>query len=235
MLTNNEIGTVNPLHELKVPKERFNAVVFSDITQALGKMPVDVHEMGIDMAAFSAHKIYGPKGVGALFKRTGEPKIELEPLIHGGGQEQGLRGGTLNVPGIVGFGETCRILKEEFEDEVRRIRGMRDWLEQRLRQEITGIRINGKKNKRICNTSSVTIKDVDARVLIRDIYTVAISTRAACSTSHDGPSHVLKAIGLSDEQAYSTVRFSLGRFTTKEEVDEAVDRLIASVKKLRAN
>ncbi len=232
-VANAETGTILPVGELARVARECGALFFSDLAQAVGRIPVDVHELGIDLAAFSAHKMHGPKGVGALFIRGGEPMIELEPLIVGGGQERGMRGGTLNVPGIVGFGEACRIARLEWANEAERVGRLRDRLESELLAKLPGIQINGDRDCRLPNTSNMTCAGVDARSLIRDMHDIAVSTRSACSSGQSGPSHVLKAMGLSDEQAYASIRFSLGRFTTDDEVEYACGRLIASVIKLR--
>jgi cysteine desulfurase len=231
---NNENGTINPIREAAKIAHDAGALFFTDATQALGKIPVDVRADGVDMAAFSAHKIYGPKGVGALFIRGGEPNIELEPLIVGGGQERGLRSGTLNVPGIVGFGEACRIAQMEMAEEAERVRRLRDRLESALLAQLPNLRINGDLNNRLPNTSNITFSGVDARTLIRHMNFVAVSTRSACSSGSPGPSHVLKATGLSDDEAYASIRFSLGRFNTKEEIDRATALVVSSVRKLRS-
>ena len=222
MVGNNEIGSIHPLTESASIAHASGVSVFSDITQAVGKIPVDVYAEGIDLAAFSAHKIYGPKGIGALFMR-------------GGGQERGLRSGALNVPGIVGFGEACRIAMEEMNEEAQRVGGLRDKLEQVLFGELADIWINGDKQSRLPNTTNIGFRDVDARTLIRDMHDIAVSTRSACSSGATGPSHVLKAIGLTDDEAYSCIRFSLGRFTTEEEIDYTIEKVMASVRKLRKN
>jgi cysteine desulfurase len=233
MAANNEIGTIHPVREISRIAHAAGALLLCDITQAVGKMPVDVRADGIDIAAFSAHKMYGPKGVGALFVRGGEPRINLEPLIVGGGQERGLRGGTVNVAGIVGFGEACNIANEEWKDEAERVGRLRDRLEQAFLAELPDIWINGDRENRIPNTSNIGFRGVDARTLIRDIHDIAVSTRSACSSGASGPSHVLKAIGLTDDEAYSCIRFSLGRFTPEDEIDYTIEKVIASVQKLR--
>lgn len=233
MLANNEIGTIHDLRQYADAAHAVGALFFSDITQAVSKIPVDVRALGIDLAAFSAHKLYGPKGVGALFIRGGEPEIKLEPLIVGGGHERGLRAGTLNVPGVVGFGEACRIAKLEMAEDNARIVKLRDKLESTLLAELPDIWINGDRENRLSNTSNIGFRGVDARTLIRDMHDIAVSTKSACSSGKPGPSHVLKAIGLTDDEAYSCIRFSLGRFTTEEEIDYAIGKVIASVKKLR--
>ncbi len=209
MAANNEIGTIHPIAEVAKIVHDAGAIFLCDLTQAVGKMPVNVHETGIDIGVFSAHKMYGPKGIGALFIREGEPKIEIEPLVVGGGQERGLRGGTLNVPGIVGLGEACRIVQLEWKSESERVERLRNRLEQTIMAELTDVWINGDREYRIPNTSNIGFAGVDARALIRTMHNIAVSTRAACSSGHSGPSHVLKAIGLTDNQAYSCARFSL--------------------------
>jgi cysteine desulfurase len=220
MIGNNEIGTVHPLREVASIAHTRNACVFSDITQAVGKIPIDVYAEGIDMAVFSAHKIYGPKGIGALF-------------IRGGEWERAPSSGTINVPGIVGFGEACRLAKQELQCEAERIEKMRDKLEQTLMSEIPEVWVNGDKQDRLPNTSNIGFRGVDARTLIRDMNDIAVSTRSACTSGSAGPSHVLKAIGLTDDEANSCIRFSLGRFTTEADIDYVLDRVIASVNKLR--
>ena len=233
MAANNEIGTIHPIDEIARIVHNAGSIFLCDITQAVGKMPMNVYAYGIDIAAFSAHKIYGPKGTGALFIRGGATKIELEPLIVGGGQERGLRGGTLNTPGIVGFGEACRIAQQEWKLEAERVKRLRNRLEKTLIAELPDMWINGDRENRIPNTSNIGFAGVDARTLIRNMDDIAVSTRAACSSGHSGPSHVLKAIGLTDDEAYDCIRFSLGRFTTEDEVDYAINKIIASIHKLR--
>jgi cysteine desulfurase len=235
MFANNEIGTIHPVRRVADAAHAAGAVFFSDAAQAAGKVPIDVHEMGIDLAAFSAHKLYGPKGVGALFIRSGEPQLILEPLIVGGPQERKLRAGTVNVPGIVGFGEACRIAMHEMAEDNARILKLRDKLEIALVAELPEIWINGDMENRLPNTSSIGFRGVDARALIRDMYDIAVSTKSACSTGDSSPSHVLKAIGLTDEEANSCIRFSLGRFTTEQEIDYAIGKVVGSIRKLRWN
>jgi cysteine desulfurase len=235
MLANNEMGVINPVRDVVAIAHEAGALFFTDMTQAVGKIPVDVRADSVDLAAFSAHKMYGPKGVGALFIREREPAIELEPLIAGGGQERGLRSGTLNVAGIVGFGEACRIAHMELHEGATRICRLRDQLEQSLLTALPDIWINGDRVNRLPNTSNIMFAGVDARTLIRDMYSIAVATRSACSSGATAPSHVLKALGLSDEQAYASIRFSLGRFTTAEEIDTTIERVISSVRKLRSH
>ncbi len=234
MAANNEIGTINPVGELATIAHAAGGLFFTDATQAIGKIPVDVREIDADVLAFSAHKVYGPKGVGALFVCSREPKIELEPLIVGGGHERRLRAGTVNVPGIVGFGEACRLAKLELREEAERIRTLRDSFVAQLANSIPSLEANvtGAGEKRLPGTAALIFPGVDARALLRDAWRVAASTKSACSSGDSQPSHVLKAIGLTDDDTYSAVRFSLGRFTTKSELAEAIDCIVASVRGL---
>ena len=233
MYANNEIGTLHPIRPIADLAHRFGALLCVDATQAVGKIPVDVQQDGIDLMAFSAHKIYGQKGVGALYIRGGATSITLAPLIVGGGQEYGLRSGTLNVPGIVGFGEACRLAKEEMAEESGRVSRLRDLLERSLLASLDDVTVNGDQTHRLPNTTNIMFRGVDARTLIRDMHCIAVSTKSACSSHTSGPSHVLKAIGLTDDEAYSSIRFSLGRFTTEEDINFTIERVVASVKKLR--
>jgi len=230
---NNEVGTISPIREIAHIAHTAGAWLLCDLTQVVGKMPVDVRTDGIDLAAFSAHKIYGNKGVGALFVRGAKSGFNVQPLICGGGQERGLRGGTLNVPGIVGLGEACRIAAAEMQEESSRIRNLRDKLERAILSQVPDTWVNGDMANRIGNTTNIGFRGVEAKTLIRDIHEIAVSSRAACSSGSNGPSHVLKAIGLTDDEAYSCIRFSLGRFTTEEEIDYTIGKVIASVHKLR--
>lgn len=233
MWANNETGTVYPVREAADIAHRAGALFFTDATQAVGKIPVDVRESGVDLMAFSAHKLYGPKGVGALFVRGGPSAITLQPLLSGGGQEQGLRGGTLNVAGIVGFGEACRIAKTEMNEEASRVSRLRHLLEEHLRS-LPNVIVNGDRQHRLPNTSSLRFLGVEAPNLIREMGSVAVSTGSACASQTGSPSHVLKAIGLCDACDRASVRFSLGRFTTEQEIATTIRRVTAAVQRLRA-
>ncbi len=233
MAANNEIGTLHPIREMAAMAHEVGASFLCDTTQAFGKRTIDVEGDDIDFASVSAHKIYGPKGAGALVARHVPGRLELQPLIIGGDQERGMRGGTVNVPGIVGLGEACRIGNELLEEETQRIEYFRDRLEHGILSQVPHTWVNGDRAKRLCNTTNIGFKGVDARTLIRDMHDIAVSTRSACSSGNSGPSHVLKAIGLSDEDAYSCIRFSLGRFTIQEEIDYAIGKVVSSVHKLR--
>jgi cysteine desulfurase len=233
MAANNETGTLHPLREIADAVHAAEGIFLCDTTQAVGKLPLDLRAAGVDFATVSAHKVYGPKGTGALVACSSARGAPIEPLILGGGQERGMRGGTLNVPGIVGLGEACRLVEECLDEDVRRMQTLRDRLEDGILSRVEDTWINGDPINRLCNTSNLGFRGVDARVLIRDMHDVAVSTRSACSSGHSGPSHVLKAMGLSDEDAYSCLRFSLGRFTTEDEIDYAIGKVVASVRKLR--
>lgn len=232
MAANNETGVLFPIRACAAIAHAHGAIFFTDAAQALGKIPLDAAADGFDLAAFSAHKLGGPKGVGALYIKGGPGAIPLEPLFPGGGQEGGLRGGTLNVPGIVGFGEACRLAGLEMTQETSRLRSLRDHLEQSLLSRFTQIRINGSGSERLANTSNLCFPGIDARALIRDMHDVAVSTRSACSSGSSEPSHVLKAMGLSDEDAFASIRFSLGKSNTKEEIDLVIEKVSMSYAKL---
>jgi cysteine desulfurase len=233
MRANNETGVLQPTREVAAIARGAGASFFCDATQAVGRIPVDFGTEGVDLAAFSAHKMHGPMGVGALYVRGGVAGAALEPLVVGGGQEWGLRAGTLNVPAIVGFGEACRIASGELGGEMRRVGALRDALETAIHSALADVWVNGVGAERLPNTSNMGFAGIDARALIRDMHEVACTTRSACGSARSGPSHVLKAMGLSDDVAYSCVRFSLGRFTTEAEIGNAAERVVNSVRRLR--
>jgi len=229
---NNEIGTLQPIAEIAEIAHQHGALMHTDAAQAVGKILVNVDNMGVDLLSMSAHKLYGPKGVGALYVRGGTHNISLEPLILGGGQEKGLRSGTTNVPAIVGFGEACRILRESLPIEAERINLLRSRLELNLINDIPNIRINAHNEKRLPNTSSLTFPGIDADALILNLKTIMIGTGSACSVGAIEPSHVLQAIGLTREEAYSTIRISIGRFTDDVSVNIASEEIFAAWKRL---
>jgi cysteine desulfurase len=218
MLANNETGVIHPIAQITEIVNRKNSILFTDATQAVGKMRVDVNELGAGLLCLSAHKIYGPKGVGALYVRRKNPRVTLAAQIDGGGHERGLRSGTLNVPGIVGLGKACEIAGEKLWDDSSRISILRSKLEQAL-TESDKVSINGNVRNRLSNTTNICFRGVKADSLIKKHPTIAVATGSACSSALPEPSHVLMAMGLSEEDAYSSVRFSLGRFTTEEEVE----------------
>lgn len=219
---NNEIGTIQPVAEIAALAHEMGAFVHCDAAQAVGKIPVNVDDLGVDLLSASAHKLYGPKGIGCLYVRGGTRTIALEPLAYGGGQENGLRSGTTNVPGAVGFGEACAIAQAELTDEMARLTALRDTLETALLAEIDGLRINARDADRLPNTSSLTFPGVDADALLLNMPKVMLGTGSACTSGAVEPSHVLTAIGLNRTESSSTIRLSLGRFTYQHELREIV-------------
>lgn len=231
---NNETGTVLPVAEIGAIARQKGALFFTDATQAVGKLPVNVNADNIDLLALSAHKFYGPKGVGALYVRRKDPRVRLLPLLHGGGHERGHRSGTLNVPGIVGLGETAAFCAERMETDRRHTEALRDQLESAL-LSIEGCAVNGDTVHRLPGTTNLRFAGVDsAGLLLAVARDVALSTGSACTSGSLEPSHVLKALGLTDEEAFSSVRLGVGRFTTLAEVDRAVTALHRAVADLRA-
>jgi len=217
-MLNSEEVTLQPIKELAEIAQEYGAVFHCDAAQAVGKVPVNVDELGIDLLSISAHKLYGPKGVGALYVRGGSNSIPMEPIWSGGGQENGLRSGTTNVPGIVGFGEACSISNLELHGESVRIKQMRDQIESQLMSQIPSMLINGCDAERLPNTSSLTFPSVDADALILNAPELMMGTGSACTSGAIEPSHVLTAMGVSRENASSTIRISLGRFNTAKEI-----------------
>lgn len=233
-LANNEIGTIQPIREVAQLAHRVGAIVHSDLAQALGKIPVDVEELDVDLASMSAHKCYGPKGVGALYVRGGVSSNLVSPIYEGGGQEGGLRPGTENVPGIVGFGEAARLAQERQDEESRRVAGLRDALEKRVLAGLDGVSRNGSLSRRLAGSSSLTIQGVDSEAVLANCPGLALSSSSACDSGAPEPSHVLKGIGVTRRAAYSTVRIGIGRFTTDDEIELASATLISIVQELRS-
>jgi cysteine desulfurase len=233
MYANNEIGVIQPIVEIgKIAKKR-GVLFFSDATQAVGKTPVNVISDGIDLMALSGHKIYGPKGVGALYVRRKDPRVRIVAQMDGGGHERGMRSGTLNVPGIVGFGKACEICMLEMEKETLRIKKLRDKLE-KLFLNLEGVSLNGSPQHRLPNTSNLSFKFTESESLILEIQkNIAVSSGSACSSATLEPSYVLKALGVEDDLAKAAIRFGLGRFTTEEEIDYVIDFVKAAVNKIR--
>lgn len=229
---NNEIGTIQPVAEIAEIAHAQGALVHCDAAQAVGKIPVDVHRLGADLLSASAHKLYGPKGIGCLYIRGGVRAIALEPLLYGGGQEHGLRAGTTNVPGAVGFGEACAIAQTELSQEIVRLQSLRDDIESALLTQISGLLINGRDAERLPNTSSLTFPGVDADALLLNLPTLMMGTGSACTSGAVEPSHVLTAIGLSRELASATIRLSLGRFTHTTGLATITQQLSESVHSL---
>jgi cysteine desulfurase len=233
MYANNEIGVVQPIAEIgKIAKEK--GVLFHvDGVQAVGKIPVDVNRDGIDLLSLTAHKIYGPKGCGALYVRRRNPRVQLTALIDGGGHERGMRSGTLNVPGIVGFGKACELCMNEMAEESERLRRLRDRLKDKILSRLDEVYVNGSMEHRLPNNLNLSFAYVEGESLLMGINDVAVSSGSACTSATLEPSYVLKALGLGEEIAHSSIRFGLGRFNTEEEVDYVADRVVATVEKLR--
>jgi cysteine desulfurase len=233
MYANNEIGVVNPIAEIgKIAKE--HGVIFAvDGVQAVGKVPVDVQKDNIDLLAISAHKIYGPKGVGALYVRRRNPRVQLSAIIDGGGHERGMRSGTLNVPGIVGLGKACEVCQQEMPQEAERLRGLRERLRAGLEAKLDEVFINGSMEHRLPNNLNMSFAYVEGESLLMGINDVAVSSGSACTSATLEPSYVLKALGVGEDLAHTSIRFGLGRFTTQEEVDYVIDKMVQVVTKLR--
>ncbi|PSL49781.1 cysteine desulfurase IscS [Chitinophaga niastensis] len=233
MYANNEIGVINPIREISTIAKRHGVLVMTDASQAAGKIPVDVNADGIDLMAFSAHKMYGPKGVGALYVRRKSPRVKVTAQIDGGGHERGMRSGTLNVPGIVGFGKACELCQLEMEEDAKRIAPMRDRLEKALLQ-LEESYVNGSTTNRLPQTSNISFKYVEGEGLMMGFNkTIALSSGSACTSASLEPSYVLKALGLGDDLAHSSIRFGLGRYTTDEQIDYTIQCVTDTVNKLR--
>lgn len=233
MYANNEIGTVNPMREISAIARKHGVLLMSDAVQAVGKIPVDVNKDGIDIMAFTAHKMYGPKGVGALFVRRKNPRVKVTAQMDGGGHERGMRSGTLNVPGIVGFGKACELCRLEMESDTARIQKLRDKLENGLLQ-VEESYLNGHKTNRLPHVSNISFKYVEGEGLLMGINKqIALSSGSACTSASLEPSYVLKALGLGDDLAHSSLRFGLSRFSTEEEVDFTIKAVTDTVNKLR--
>lgn len=231
MHANNEIGTIHPLKEICQITKQKNIPLLSDATQSVGKIPVDVEEIGVDMIAFSSHKIYGPKGAGAVYINK-KDKPDITPILTGGGQEKGLRPGTLNVPAIVGFGKACEICAKKMEADSNRLSPLREKLESEL-AEMAGIQFNGAPKNRLPYMTNVSFRNIDGSHLLRRLKNLAVSQGSACTSATQKPSHVLKAIGLSDDLALSTIRIGLGRFTTEEDIEVAIRTIKEVISRLK--
>ncbi len=233
MYANNEIGVLQPIAEIgKICKEK-GVLFHTDGVQAVGKVPVNVIKDGIDLMSITAHKIYGPKGVGALYVRRKGPRVQLTAQMDGGGHERGMRSGTLNVPSIVGLGEACAICNREMAEESKRLQGMRDHLRAKLEAELDEVFINGTMEHRLPHNLNMSFAYVEGESLLMGINDIAVSSGSACTSATLEPSYVLKALGVGDDLAHTSIRFGLGRFNTQEEVDYVADRMIETVRKLR--
>lgn len=230
---NNEIGTINPIKGIgAVCKER-DVIFHVDACQTFAKQPIDVEEMGIDLLSASGHKIYGPKGMGALYVRRKRPRVRCEPIVHGGGHERGMRSGTLNVPGIVGMGRAAELCVEMRVEELPRITSLRNRLKDGLFARLPEIFLNGHPTDRIPNNLNISFLYVEGESLMMGFSDIAVSSGSACTSASLEPSYVLKALGLGDDLAHSSIRFSIGRFTTEQEIDYTIERVCVAVEKLR--
>jgi len=233
MLANNEIGTINPVREIgKIAKEK-GIIFHCDGTQGVGKIPVDVQEMGIDLLSFSAHKIYGPKGIGALYVRKKSPRVRLAPQMDGGGHERGMRSGTLPVPLIVGFGKACEICEQEMATESKRLAALRDRLQDSILKALDEVYLNGHPTERLPHNLNLSFAYVEGESLLMGLKEIALSSGSACTSATLEPSYVLRALGVGSDLAHSSIRFGLHRFSTEEEVDYAGKRVVEVVNKLR--
>ena len=233
MHANNEIGVVQPIREIGAICREAGVLFHTDAVQSVGKIPFDVEEMNIDLAALSAHKMYGPKGVGALYVRRRRPRVRVTPIIDGGGHERGMRSGTLNVPGIVGFGAAAAVAEEEMEKETERLLHLKQMLIDGIRSELSDVTINGSETHVLPGTVNMSFAYVEGESLLMGINGIAVSSGSACTSASLEPSYVLKALGLGDELAHSSIRFGLGRFSTEEDVKTVVERLVSVVTRLR--
>ena len=232
MLANNETGVIHPMEEIADLTHQHGAILMSDATQAVGKIPVDVQALGIDLLTLSAHKFYGPKGVGAIYIRRRNPRVRLMAQMDGGGHERGFRSGTLNVPGIVGMGKALEICREEMGAEEVRLGGVRDRLEKAL-LSLPETERNGSTDQRLAHVSNLTFRYVNTDALVKALRHVAVATGSACTSASMEPSHVLTSMGRNDGDAHASIRFSLGRFTTEEEMDRAIEEVIQAITQLR--
>jgi cysteine desulfurase len=234
MAANNEVGTLQPIGEIgRVCKQR-GVLFHTDAAQAVGKVPVDVEALGIDLLSLSAHKIYGPKGVGALYVRRRDPRVRLEPLLDGGGHEGGLRSGTLAVPSIVGLGKACELCQLETAAEAERLLRLREKLRQGILEQLDHVYLNGHPRQRLPGNLSLSFEFVEGEALMMAMKEIAVSSGSACTSANLEPSYVLRALGVADELAHSSLRFGLGRFTTEEEIDYAIGAVVRAVRQLRA-
>ncbi|MCC6683016.1 MAG: IscS subfamily cysteine desulfurase [Phycisphaeraceae bacterium] len=234
MWANNEIGTINEIEKIGAVCKEKGVLFHTDGTQAVGKIPVDVEKAGVDLLSGSGHKIYGPKGVGFLYVRRRKPRVRLTPILEGGGHERGMRSGTLNVPGIVGLGKACELCQQEMAEESARLIKLRDKLIHGITSQLDTAVLNGHPTQRLPHTANISFPYVEGESLMMAMKEVAVSSGSACTSASLEPSYVLKALGLGDELAHSSIRFGLGRFTTEEEIDYVIDKAVTSVQHLLA-
>jgi cysteine desulfurase len=233
MAANNEIGVLQPIAEIGKLCHEKGVIFHTDATQAVGKVPMDVNKQNLDLVSISAHKMYGPKGVGALYVRRKNPRVQLSPIIDGGGHERGMRSGTLNVPGIVGLGKACAICHEEMPQESVRLAGLRDRLKNKIMSGLDEVYINGSMEHRLPQNLNISFAYVEGESLLMGINDVAVSSGSACTSATLEPSYVLKALGTGDDLAHSSIRFGIGRFNTEAEVDYVAERVTETVQRLR--
>ena len=233
MLANNEIGTIHPIAEIgKIAKEK-GVLFHCDATQGVGKIPVDVQQLGVDLMAFTAHKIYGPKGVGALYVRRKAPRVRLAPMIDGGGHERGMRSGTLPVPLVIGFGKAIELCAQEMPEESIRTMALRDRLQDGIMAALEEVYLNGHPTERLPGNLNISFAYVEGEALLMGVKEIALSSGSACTSATLEPSYVLRALGVGSDLAHSSIRFGIGRFTTPEEVEYTIDRMIKAVNHLR--
>jgi len=233
MAANNEIGVLQFIAEIgKICRER-GVIFHSDAVQAIGKVPIDVNKMNLDVASITGHKLYGPKGSGALYVRRKNPRVQLVPIIDGGGHERGMRSGTLNVPGIVGLGKACALAMEEMPEESKKLAGLRDRLKDSIMSRLDEVYINGSVEHRLPGNLNISFAYVEGESLLMGINDIAVSSGSACTSATLEPSYVLKALGTGDDLAHSSIRFGIGRFNTQAEVDYVADRVVDTVQRLR--
>jgi cysteine desulfurase len=233
MAANNEVGTMQPVREIgRLAKEK-GIIFHCDATQGVGKIPMDVEEMGIDLLSMSAHKIYGPKGIGALYVRSKKPKVRLYPIIDGGGHERGMRSGTLNVSGIVGLGKACQIALKELPEETARLTQLRERLKEGIFGRLDEVYLNGHPTRRLPGNLNVSFAYVEGESLLMGLKEIAVSSGSACTSASLEPSYVLRALGVEEDLAHTSIRFGLGRFNTDEEVDYTIRRVVEEVTRLR--
>jgi len=233
MLANNEIGTINPITEIAEECRDRNVPLHCDAVQAVGRIPVDVEELGADLVSVSAHKCYGPKGVGALIVKRGNRRSRPEALIDGGGHEHGLRSGTLPVPLIVGFGKACQLAYDVRSEDAARIESLRDELWKQLSSRLDGLHLNGHPTERLPGNLNVSFEGIDGDVLMNSLNEIAVSSGSACTSANPEPSHVLRAIGRSDQLTRASLRFGIGRFNSREEIEFAIEYVVSTVNRLR--
>ena len=233
MAANNEIGTIQPVEEIGRLTRKKGILFHSDATQAVGKIPIDVNQMGIDLLSLTAHKIYGPKGVGVLYVRAANPRVKVMPMLDGGGHERGMRSGTLNVPGIVGLGTACELGQKEMGGEAERLIGLRERLRTGLFAQLEDVYLNGDPVRRLPGNLNVSFAYIDGESLMMGLKEIAVSTGSACTSASLEPSHVLKALGVEEALAHASIRFGIGRFNTAEEIEYTIGRVAEEVCRLR--